>query len=749
MSDERLPEGIRLPADFNPRRDPPLDFPDRDLHEMTPADYDALGFMCGLEVHQQLLTKSKLFCRCPAGHSVEAFDAEVLRHMRPTLSELGEYDGTALMEFKTRKDIVYRLERGTVCTYEMDDTPPFELDEESIRIALDVCLMFDLNLVSELHVMRKQYLDGSIPTGFQRTIMMGLDGAVPFRVPELGVDKPLRIRQLSLEEDACREVSDVGHRITFRTDRLGMPLTEVVTEPDLLTPWEVQAGARLVARATRAVGRVRRGPGAARQDVNVSVAGGRRIEIKGVHHHRGLPRLVHIEAFRQLNLLRIREELRRRGIQHGDLVVPGGVPWDVSSLVVDATPILKRSDYAPLREALKPAPERRYGRRGEDAPDPAREGMACAVRLPGFAGILSRATQPGLTFANELADRVRVIACLTARPFLIHSDITGYGLRARDWRQLRTTLGASNDDSIVVVWGPRDDCATAGREILLRAGEALDGIPSETRQAFRDGTNGFERILPGPDRMYPDTDTPPLPVPDAWIEQSRAQLSERPWDRVKRYCALGLAERDAVQLVDASWAGWFDDIVKKSSLAEGKAGHVARRLYHALQKQLPGSLRARGGSRRSLGLRTDKGDAPSIGKRDATRATLVLPAPDCILALVEAMRSGAIVPEALDLGIARVLQEPAVAPSALIAELAPRDHDTRELAQRIRACVADVVNELHARRPTPDGVVLWAMGRVMPGLRGRVHAAEVRARVAEALEKRPANTGPTVRGVDA
>src|SRR5210317_221675 len=222
---------LKPPSDLNPHTEAALDFPDRAFGEMTEADYAEIGFMSGLEVHQQLATTTKLFCRCPSGVYVDHFDAEVLRHMRPTLSELGEYDGTALMEFKTHKEIVYLLERGTVCTYEMDDTPPFEIDEEAVRIAVEMSEICNLNLVSELHVMRKQYLDGSIPTGFQRTAMIGLDGSVRFRVPELGVDRPLRIRQLSLEEDSCREVSDVGHRVTFSTGRLGMPLIETVTEP--------------------------------------------------------------------------------------------------------------------------------------------------------------------------------------------------------------------------------------------------------------------------------------------------------------------------------------------------------------------------------------------------------------------------------------------------------------------------------------------------------------------------------------
>lgn len=742
MSDVQLPEDMRLKADLNPRDDPPLDFPERDLAEMTAQDYDALGFMSGLEVHQQLHTTSKLFCRCPAGHSVATFDAEVLRHMRPTLSELGEYDGTALMEFKTRKDIVYRLERGTVCTYEMDDTPPFELDGEAARIALDLCLMFDLNLVSELHVMRKQYLDGSIPTGFQRTIMMGLDGAVPFRVPDLGVDKTLRIRQLSLEEDSCREVSDVGHRITFRTDRLGMPLTEVVTEPDLLTPWEVQAGARTVAQATRAVGRVRRGPGAARQDVNVSIAGGRRIEIKGVHHHRGLPRLVHVEAFRQLNLLRIRDELHRRGVSRESLLVPGGLPWEVSPLVADATAILKRSEYTPIRETLQETPAHPRGHHGSERRPRSGNGFVCAVRLPGFAGILARPTQPGVTFANELADRVRVIACLTARPFMIHSDIKGYGLSNAEWRQLRSTLQADRGDSIVVVWGPREDCATAARELFLRAAEALEGIPSETRQAYRDGTTGFERILPGPDRMYPDTDTPPLPVPDAWIERAKLQLPERPWQRADRYRALGLGEHEAARLVDAPWASLFDDVVAAADLTKEspdpvKVPHpVLRRLFYALEKQLPAFLRRTTGSRRGHTSTYARGVA-------AATSTLTLPAAQPIAALVRGIDSGAICYEALDLGLATVLANPRVEAKELLETFQARADDAQRAAGLVQDCARKAAARLRGGM-TQEAVGRWAMGEVMPALRGRLAAEDIQALLANALRQMAA----AAQGVD-
>jgi hypothetical protein len=213
-----------------------------------PIDYEQIGLMCGLEVHQQLLTDRKLFCRCPAGLYTREHDGTMLRHMRPTLSELGEYDGTALMEFKTRKNIVYLLHRSNVCTYEMDDTPPFLMNSRALDIAIEQCLMLGCDIVDEVHIARKQYLDGSIPTGFQRTAIVGVNGTLPFR------GRAIRVTQVSVEEDSCREVSDRGHLIVWRTDRLGMPLIETVTGPDLRTPDEVAEAILLVGRVCRSTG---------------------------------------------------------------------------------------------------------------------------------------------------------------------------------------------------------------------------------------------------------------------------------------------------------------------------------------------------------------------------------------------------------------------------------------------------------------------------------------------------------------
>jgi len=692
VSAARAEGGVQPPSEQNPRPEPVLDFTEKPLGSMTAGDYDAIGFLSGLEVHQQLDTASKLFCRCPAGRSTTAVDARVLRHMRPTLSELGEYDRTALMEFKTRKEVVYLLDRDTVCTYELDDTPPFEIDPAAVASALELAALCDLNLVGELHVMRKQYLDGSIPTGFQRTAMVGLTGAIPLREPELGVRRELRIRQLSLEEDSCREVSDVGHRITYRADRLGMPLTEVVTEPDLLTPWELEAAGRLIAELARATRRIRRGPGAARQDVNVSVAGGRRVEIKGVPRHRGLALLVHTEAFRQLELLRIRAELRRRGLDHDAIPDPAeGQPWETSGLVVDAGSTLRGTTYRPVLDALD---------RGD---------TVVAVRLPGFAGLLAHRTQPGLTFGHEMAERVRVIACPIARPFLTHSDEPAT-LSGADWRGLRAALGAGTDDAVVLAWAPRQDAATAAREILIRARETLDGVPAETRQAWPDGRTGFERLLPGPDRMYPDTDTPPLPVPDALVAEVLGSLPERPWEREDRYTGLGLDHAAVRRLARSPWADAFDAVAPA-------AGEPARRLAHALSKRAPYHARRRG-----VDLERGGGSLDDLGLGAAR-----------IAPVVRALEAGEILPGALELALDDLALDPDRPTADVLDAYRARPGDDRRLEERV-AAAADGAAALPDR--SADVRLRWAMGEVMRGLRGRVDAVRARDLLARAIERR-------------
>ncbi|MEW6051695.1 MAG: Glu-tRNA(Gln) amidotransferase subunit GatE [Candidatus Zixiibacteriota bacterium] len=472
-----------------------------DRNEATPETYSAIGFKCGLEIHQQLKTKKKLFCHCPAGlyQKNGEFDAEVIRHMRPTLSELGEYDGTALMEFKTRKTVIYRIKDETACTYDIDDTPPFALNREALGIAIEIALLLKMNIVGELHITRKQYLDGSIPTGFQRTGIVAIEGSIPLK------NKTVRIIQLSIEEDACREVSDVGHLRVYTTDRLGMPLIESVTYPDMLTPDEAGEAAHYLRFVARSSEKVRTGIGAAREDVNVSVTGGTRVEIKGVSHIRWIPRLVHTEAFRQWALLKIRDELKKR--------VVDPKLWKISHKEIDLDmvpadhPIFRRAKRLRLK--------------------------LVAVNLPQFHGLLSHFTQPGQSFADELVGRLKVIACIE-KPNMVHSEELTPTLFASQWDDVRSTLGAGENDAQIIIIGPADDMATALDVVQERCQLAMQGVPNETRKGLVDGTNIFERVLPGPDRMYPDTDSAPIAIEESLIEERRRNLPIDVTDRFKQ-----------------------------------------------------------------------------------------------------------------------------------------------------------------------------------------------------------------------
>ncbi len=496
---------------------------------MTQKDYAEVGFKSGLEIHQQLLTEKKLFCRCPAGKYSDQYDAEILRHMRPTLSELGEYDGTALMEFKTKKNITYHIKRETVCTYEMDDTPPFLINDEALDIALGIGMLYGCNTVDELHIARKQYLDGSIPTGFQRTAIFALDGAIPYK------NRMIDIVQMSIEEDSCREVSDIGHNRVYLTDRLGMPLIETVTAPQMKVPIEVAEVADICAALVRSTQWVRRGMGAAREDVNVSVEGGTRIEIKGVPKIPAIPLLTYNEAMRQWNLLRLRDELHHRGITENTF----------KSKVQDISKLLKNPKYTPIKDAVEN-----------------NLSIKCIV-LKEFKDLLHWQTQTNTYFSKEISDRVRVIACLTTLPNIIHSDSKGETLTSSEWTKIRKAVGADWYDTLVVVWGSNEDTEMAAKEIIIRAKEATVGIPSETRQAFWDGTNGFERILPGADRMYPDTDLPPKKITDEHLEKIKLKLPEKFWEREKWYKELHVPEDCIRELSISKFAKLFEKVVKE------------------------------------------------------------------------------------------------------------------------------------------------------------------------------------------
>jgi Glu-tRNA(Gln) amidotransferase subunit E-like FAD-binding protein len=285
---------------------------------------------------------------------------------------------------------------------------------------------------------------------------------------------------------------------------------------------------------------------------------------------------------------------------------------------------------------------------------------------------------------------------------MTHSDLGVESLSGLEWNQLSKALGADSGDAIMVVWAPEDDAETAAREILIRAREALHGIPAETRQGFPDGTTGFERILPGADRMYPDTDTPPLPIPDSTIEAVRSQMGETPWDRQERYEGMEVESCMAARLAVAPWAHLFDSLAPSP-------GPVAQCVAGVLEKWFPHHLRRCGHPRRP---------AWGEGPLDVTEMAQRLDP------LVRALEVGDLLPNAFAWAVDMALEPASGDPGFALERFRIRPEDKDEWPVAVQEVVARA-REMKGR--DPQALLRWAIGEVMRRFPGRLDPLEVSA----------------------
>jgi glutamyl-tRNA(Gln) amidotransferase subunit E len=531
---------------------------------------------------------------------------------------------------------------------------------EAVEISIELCMAAHVSLVSELHVARKQYLDGSIPAGFQRTLIIGVGGWVPYK------DGRIRIRQVSLEEDSCREISDIGHERIYRTDRLGMPITELVTEPEMHTPQDVADVCDILRHLSRSTGRYRTGPGTGRQDVNVSFRGGERNEIKGVCGTSKIPLLVHNEAFRQVGLLEIKAELADRGVTEESFECHSG-PLER---------VLENTGSGSVRWALA------NGQR------------VAGIVLRNYHGLVGHPLGETRTFYDELSDRVRVIACLDEMPNILSSEAGRTSLADDEWELVRNALGATDRDAVIVTWGRDQDLQTAVQEIEIRAREAIVGVPLETRQPMPDGTTRFERILPGPERMYPDTDLPPIEVTDETIAKIEARLNARPWEREAAYGNDHPAEV-AARLAISRFAGLYDALTEGAAVQPAEAATLVLVLLKSLERK-----------------------AYPVHRIDA----------DTLVGIYQAAADGIVVLDAVPLLVEDHLSDLDRPLGDLLSRFTPATE--REVASALERALANTRGRAfecdHDRHN-------WAMGQIMKTLRGRVGGADVRTQVEAGL----------------
>jgi len=491
-----------------------------------PFDYSALGLRVGLEVHRQLDTSHKLFCDCPTILSTKPPTLTIERRLRPTQSELGQIDPTVLFEFRKGRTIRYEADPETTDLVELDEEPPHRLNEEAIDIALTITALFDARPMDEIHVMRKVVIDGSNTTGFQRTAIISLNG-------KLNVDgKEIPIQQITLEEDSGRKTGESKNSVTFRLDRLGVPLIEISTGADINNPEEAGKVAFEIGKMLRATRSVKRGLGSIRQDLNVSIKNGALIEIKGVQELELVAKVIELEVQRQTILLQIRDELRTRSLK----------PTDFTDSFVDLTEQLSSSQSKIIQSAVK---------NGE---------AVLGTRLAGFKGLLKRELMPGIRLGTELAKRAVFWGRVGG---IFHSDeLPGYGITESEVEAIYRRLECGPSDSFVLVADSKENVLDGLKAVVERAKEALTGVPEETRTANPDGTTQYMRPRPGPARMYPETDVPPVQISPERIKRIADNLPRMPEEVAKELGSkYDVGPKLASELVNSDYLGTFEHIV--------------------------------------------------------------------------------------------------------------------------------------------------------------------------------------------
>ena len=496
-------------------------------------DYDKLGLKVGLEIHQQLDTSAKLFCKCKPELFKEEPEITFLRKLRPTQSELGQIDPAAYFEFQKGVKILYEANKATSCLVEMDEEPPHPLNMEAVEIALTVALMIKAKPVDEIHVMRKTVIDGSNTTGFQRTCVIALNGVV--RVGE----KIVPIEHVSLEEDAARKMGEEeGNIICYRIDRLGIPLIEVATAPVINSPKEAGEIALAIGTILRATGKVKRGLGTIRQDINISIPNGALIEIKGLQELELLPLVVEYEVQRQLNLIKISEELKKSGVKEENM----------KEEFFDVLDVFKETKCKVVRKALD------------------KNQKVLAVKLPKFKGFLKWELLPNFRLGTEMADRAKFWGRVGG---IFHTDeLSAYGITAEEVEELKKVVKAKEQGAIVFVADTPENARNALKAVVERASEAIKGVPEETRAANLDGTTRYMRPRPGAARMYPETDIPPTKITEDFLKEISSRLPELPEQKLERLMKdYGLNQKLAKQILDSEYSELFEVIVKESGIS--------------------------------------------------------------------------------------------------------------------------------------------------------------------------------------
>ncbi|MEE8180958.1 MAG: Glu-tRNA(Gln) amidotransferase subunit GatE, partial [Nitrosopumilaceae archaeon] len=380
---------------------------------MTKVPIEQIGLKVGLEVHQQLATKKKLFCNCTPMESDE-YTSKFVRKLRLSKSELGEYDPAALFERTKSKRIVYYANPESSCLVEKDDEPPHPIDSDAKKIALLIASTLNSKIFNEIYAMRKIVIDGSNTSGFQRTMLVSMGGNLDVNGEKVGV------QSICLEEDAAKLLNDKDSVREFSLDRLGVPLIEIALEPVTASPSKIKKIALTVGRLLRTTKMVARGLGSIRQDVNVSIMDGGVVEVKGVQQLEQLEKVVEYEAKRQHGLILISEKLKERKLKK--------ILKDDD--VFDITQAFSNCKSKVIQKALK-----------ENA-------TIKAIRIKNFAGMFSYSPYEEIRLGKEIGQLVRFFGI----GGVFHSDeLPNYGIEDSNVEEIKKILDVGPEDGFLII----------------------------------------------------------------------------------------------------------------------------------------------------------------------------------------------------------------------------------------------------------------------------------------------------------
>ena len=521
--------------------------PEGDVTNPAALDPQALGFMCGIEVHQQLAT-GKLHSRQPGELHDITIDTlpddwkRYERKLRSSSGESGEVDIAARFEERRNRSFVY-CQAPNAGLIELDEQPPLPHDSDALEIALTVSGMLSAHPVPLLQTMRKTVVDGSNTSGFQRTTLVATDGVLETENGPVGIDV------LCLEEDSARklssELSSEGEIVTWNLDRLGIPLIEIATAPDVKSPTHAKQTSIALGRTLRDTRKVRRGLGSIRQDLNVSIMCGDRVEIKGCQDLEWIPKIIRCEMARQLHFYRLANNLREQNnlpkLSHDRNVESPSVKDAVSNLlkldIIDVTSAFESCDSQRVTAGIKSG------------------SVMLALPLPGFNGLIgSKEFDSDGAQLPRLGRELAGAAKLAGVAGVYHSDeLPAYGIDQECVDSVQQLL--NEGDAFVLCLAPKWQAQLALESVLNRARLAFERIPQEVRNVVikkgspEDGTTTPMRPLPGGARMYPETDIPPLPINSNLWNQVLQNLPMTQSERFERLREYNLSDDQVSQLV--------------------------------------------------------------------------------------------------------------------------------------------------------------------------------------------------------